>query len=130
MITLTTDLSLEVLLAAAPTTQCDVCSSFADMSDDIYAPSENRTQTNGLHAVEAVPSGKDPSVKRLVDFFSVYNPNAAAVTVTVRIRDKTKAGKTGEYIIILSKSVPAGETLQYVHGSGFMSSTRPAELWI
>lgn len=181
MITLTVKTSLEVLLAAAPTTQCDIMASFADFADDVYDPSENRTQTNGVHAVEAVPTpplravpsttsttsasdteteptqasmaatafggffGSQPqdfpdygatptqavpksvsaaattlvAPKRLVDNLSIYNPNVAAVTVTVRIRDKDKAGKTGEYITIISESLPAGKTLQYSHSRGW-----------
>ncbi len=180
MITLTSSLSLEVLLAAAPTTQCDITASFADFAEDVYEPGETRAQTNGVHAVEAVPTpplravavtptesqdteptqptmasmaatafggffGSQPqdfpdygavpaeavppsataetttlvAPKRLVDFVSIYNPNGSAVTVTVRIRDKSKPGKTGEYTICISTSLGAGASLQYNHSRGW-----------
>lgn len=117
MITLTENLSLEVLLGSAPTTQLPIYASYFDQSDSVHDSDEHRTQTNGLHAVEAV--GRPSSgLKRLVDYLTIYNADASAATVTVRLRDHTKPDADA-YTTLISQSISSGLTLQYVHGQGF-----------
>ncbi len=108
----TTD-NLQVVLAGAVTTnQLNCFASWRDVTTTDYTPGRSVINTNNTTDVDAV-AGPAASTQRVVDFVSVYNADTAAAIVTV------KFDANGTEYPIVKVTLAAGETLEYVEGSGW-----------
>lgn len=106
---------IQVVLAGAITTaQLPVVAGWADMLDDAstLAPGSLTTATNSTTAVDVVAAPATGS-KRQLKYFSVYNADTVAATLTVRIDDAATAR------IVTKVTLAVGSRLEYAQGLGF-----------
>ena len=69
--------------------------------------------SNGTTAVTAVPA-PGSGERRVIDFISIYNPNVAAATVTVRVN------QGGSFFILSKVTLAQDERLQYTDAHGWV----------
>lgn len=104
--------SIEAVLSGAPVTQLPIVAMYRDIDADEYLPGRNLTLTNGVTAVQAV-SGPALNYQRVIDFLSVYNPNVANATITVRY------DANGTEFNLATVTLAQNERLEYQEGRGF-----------
>src|SRR5512138_2236466 len=104
--------SLELKLAASPTTEASFISCYVDVDSTTYTPGEQDGVTNGTTAVTAASSPAS-SVQRHIKFLSVRNRNAASVTLTVQYNNN------GTVREIWKGTLDPDTTLVYTDGRGF-----------
>jgi hypothetical protein len=100
--------SLEILLAAVPTTQLPVVACYADNTSTAFTPATTTATTNSSTAVTIVgsPSGS-PLPQRVVKFINVFNADTAAATITIQYNDN---GTLQKLVVF---TLAAGESLEY-----------------
>lgn len=112
----TTSKSLEIVLGGSSVSPLPVVVSTRIIQTSDATTEDTITNTNGTTAVTivAAPSAGE---KKLVEFISVYNPNSANATVTIRV--DVSATK---YIILVC-TLAQGERLEYAEGRGWATYT-------
>jgi hypothetical protein len=114
MILDTTKKSLEILLGGVVTTnQLPITVSWVDVTDTAFTPSSYHTISNSTSAVNIVYSPGSPGTRRVIKTMFIYNADTVASVVTVRLNDNATTR------ILVSRSLAAGETLQYTDSKGF-----------
>jgi hypothetical protein len=114
MILDSTKKSLELSLDGAVTTnQLPITVSWVDISDTAFTPASYHAISNSGSIVKIVYSPGTAGTRRVIKTMFVYNQDTAARTVTIRLNDDSTTR------IIVSKSLAAGETLQYTDSKGF-----------
>jgi hypothetical protein len=116
LILATTTDTIEVVLGGAPVSQLPIYANYRDITTSTYTPGRNAINTNGTTAVVAV-GAPGASTQRVIDFFSIYNPNAADATVTVRF------DLNGTEYVLTTVTLAQHERLQYQEGDGWIVLT-------
>jgi len=112
LILATTTDTIEVVLGATPVSQLPIYANYRDITTSDYTPGRSAINTNGTTAVVAV-SAPAASTQRVIDFFSIYNPNVADTTVTVQF------DLNGTEYILTIVTLAQHERLQYQEGEGW-----------
>lgn len=111
ILTTTTD-TLETLLGAVPVSGLPCFVAYRDVNTTDYTPGRQTTSLT-TNTVTGVLNSPAVNTQRVVDFVNIFNPNAAAISVSVRI-------KIGGVPFNLTTVVLAtGERLEYQDGSGW-----------
>ena len=108
-----TNQAVEALLAASSVAPLPIaCSSRLITAADTDALMSliNSNGTTAVVAVAAPGSGE----RRVIDFISIYNPNVAAATVTIRIN------QGGSFFILAKVTLAQDERLQYTDAHGWV----------
>lgn len=107
--------TLEFLLGSAPGIALPFVTSFVEFDDinESASPENEHGTSNGLTAVAILTAPSDIGLTRQLKAFSTTNPNAANVTVTIRLNDNTTTRN------ILTTTLEQFDTLQYNDGEGF-----------
>ena len=72
--------AIEVVLGANPTTNADFFASWRDLDASTFVPGNAAGATNGTTTVDLV-SGPAAGYYRVIDYMSILNLNAGAITV-------------------------------------------------
>lgn len=112
----TTSKSLEVVLGGSSVSPLPVVVSTRIIQASDATTEDTITDTNGTTPVTIV-AAPGSGEKKLVEFISVYNPNSANATVTIRV--DVSATK---YIILVC-TLAQGERLEYAEGRGWATYT-------
>jgi hypothetical protein len=103
--------ALEVVLADASVSPLPCIVSYRDIDTDEYLPGRAGVVTNG--ATDVVLLAGSPSYNRVIDGVSIFNPNLASETVTV----KQVIG--GTEFIHVQVTLAERERLEYADGAGW-----------
>lgn len=110
-----TDLSLEIILAAAvAANEAQFVSDWVDCTTTVFTPGMNHGTSNGNTAVTVV-AAPGAATQRQVQFLSVYNADTASIALTVRLNHNNT-----DYRIVWNGALAAGETLGYAAKQGFV----------
>jgi hypothetical protein len=107
----TTDTLKVVLGGAVTTNQLQVIASYRDLGTTVFEATPNVAVTNNTTPVNIVPAPASGN-QHVIDFFSVYNADTAAATVTVNF------DANGTTYTLFKGSIGIGEMLQYQEGQG------------
>jgi hypothetical protein len=113
MILNTTTKKIEVLLAAAPTTELSVTVDYVDFTSSDTVPGLALSLTNGTTPVDILASPAS-STQRKVNGITICNRDVDFARVTVRLNDNST---TYDYTTI---SLPPGSTLQFTDTQGWL----------
>jgi len=108
----TTTTALQVVLAAAATTQLEYNTSWRDVTTTAYTPGSSPGVTNSTTDVTMV-AAPAASTQRVIDYVSIYNADAITHTVTVK-QDISGTDRRHARMI-----VAPGETMQYTDSGGW-----------
>ena len=108
----TTDNLQAVLAGAITTNQLNCFASWRDVTTTDYTPGRSVINTNSTTDVNVV-AAPAASTQRVVDFISIFNADTVAAIVTV------KFDANGTEYPLVKMTLAAGETLEYVDGSGW-----------
>ena len=112
VLTETTDTLEAVLGGSVAANQVRCVASWRDITTSAYTPGRTLINTNNTTSVVVVGAPAS-STQRVVDFLNCYNADTAAVTLTVRY------DANGTEYVLWSGTLAAGETVQYVEGTGW-----------
>lgn len=112
ILTETTD-NLQIVLGGNITTsQLQCVASWRDITTTAYTAGRTVSATNNTTDVNLVPAPA-ASTQRVIDFFSVYNADTVAATVTIKL------DANGTEYILYKDVLNSGDTLRFVEGYGF-----------
>ncbi len=112
VLTETTDNLQAVLAGAITTNQLNCAASWRDITTSAYTPGRSVIDTNSTTDVNIV-AAPAASTQRVIDYVSIYNADTVAAIVTVKI------DANGTEYPLFKATLAAGETLEYVEGSGW-----------
>jgi len=106
---------LDFLLGGASVSTLTFLTSFVEFNDpqQEISPENQSGTSNGTTPVVILSPPSDTALTRQLKSLSIYNPNAASTTVTVRFVDDVTTR------IILKTVLDLDDTLQYNDGEGF-----------
>lgn len=112
VLTATTDKIQAVLGGAVTANQLQCFSSWRDITTSTYTPGRTLVNTNNTTDVDIV-GAPGSSTQRVVDHISIYNPDTAAATVTV------KFDANGTEYILEKVQLQTLEKLEYTNDGGW-----------
>jgi len=115
MIILTSTDKIEIKLGGAPAaSECECFASYRDTTSSSIEPKRNVVSTNSTTLVDLVGS-PSASTQRVVDYFSVFNPDRNTATVTIQYNANSTT------YVLYSIALAPGEKLEYQEGKGIKS---------
>ena len=121
ILTNTTDKIIVDLLGAVATNQLKCFVSYRDTTITSIIPGRNVVVTNGVTAVDLVPSPAS-STQRVVDYMSVFNSDTANATVYIQFSDN------GTLYDLFVATLAQGEKIEFQEGQGFKVLTNAGSI--
>jgi hypothetical protein len=110
ILTAATD-AIEIVLGAASAAPLPCIASYRTIDGTTYVPGRVAVNSNGVTTVPIVAG--IASFQRVIDYISIYNPNAAAADVTVKL------DLNGTEFVMTRVTLSQGERLEYQDGLGW-----------